>query len=167
MAEETWAKAKIIHKNMRSSLSNNDLFCALKWECNGFPPPQHHWPFVLLFKISPSNSRLNSTFSWQRKRRWHLYRHAREVKCGVLTREGPPKNPFETETCRFPPHSGVCDWCQPQTSDQTMRAKAVDSSTHVCKKNISHLNLVPNVFIKTSYLAFHTHLGTVNVNSNT
>lgn len=47
---------------------------------------------------------------------------------------------------------------------QTMRAKVVDSSTYVCKSNIPDVNLEPNVFIKTSYLALHTHLSKVNVN---
>lgn len=89
-------------------------------------------------------------FPRRRKIRWHLYRSTREVKCGDLVREGPPKNLSETETCRFSPHSGVCDWYQPQTSDYESESSR---QLHSClqKDLISDVNLVPNVFIKTSY----------------
>lgn len=72
-------------------------------------------------------------FPRRRKRGWHLYRSTREVKCGDLVREGSPKNLSETETCRFLPSPRCVIDINPKL--QTMRAKASNSSTYVCKKS--------------------------------
>ncbi len=105
-----------------------------KRECNGFFPllPNTTGHLLCFLKFRLFIHVWIPRFPRRRKRRWHLYRSTERWSVAIWWGRDHQKTYPRLKPVAFPLTQVCVIDINPKL--QTMRAKAVDSSTHVCKK---------------------------------